>query len=45
MFVAGGANKRLLDRERRAFLDEEWPRIRQVIDRLHIDPAELFERA
>jgi GntR family transcriptional regulator len=45
MFVADGANKRLLDRERRAFLDEEWPRIRQVIDRLRIDPAELFEGA
>jgi GntR family transcriptional regulator len=45
MFVADGATKRLLDRERRAFLDEEWPRIRQVIERLHIDPAELFERA
>ncbi|MBA2919741.1 GntR family transcriptional regulator [Sphingomonas sp. MAH-20] len=45
MFVASGANKRLLDRERRAFLDEEWPRIRQVIERLRIDPAELFERA
>ena len=45
MFVANGANKRLLDRERRAFLDEEWPRIRQVIDRLRIDPAELFEGA
>lgn len=45
MFVADGATKRLLDRERRAFLDEEWPRIRRVIERLHIDPAELFERA
>ena len=45
MFVADGATKRLLDRERRAFLDQEWPRIRQVIERLHIDPAELFERA
>lgn len=45
MFVAEGAAKRLLDRERRAFLDEEWPRIRGVIERLRIDPAELFERA
>jgi GntR family transcriptional regulator len=45
MFVAESATKRLLDRERRAFLDEEWPRIRQVIERLHIDPSELFERA
>lgn len=44
MFVAEGATARLLDRERRAFLDEEWPRIRSVIQRLRIDPAELFER-
>lgn len=44
MFVADGATARLLDRERRAFLDEEWPRIRGVIERLRIDPAELFER-
>lgn len=45
MFVAEGATRRLLDRERRAFLDDEWPRIRRVMDRLQIDPAELFERA
>ena len=45
MFVAAGAAARLLDRERRAFLDEEWPRILGVIERLHIDPADLFERA
>jgi GntR family transcriptional regulator len=44
MFVADGAASRLLDRERRAFLDEEWPRIRSVIERLRIDPAELLER-
>jgi GntR family transcriptional regulator len=45
MFVAEGATRRLLERERRAFLDEEWPRIRGVMSRLHIDPADLFERA
>ena len=45
MFVADGATRRLLDRERRAFLDEEWPRIRRVMDRLRIDPADLLERA
>ena len=43
MFVAEGATSRLLDKERRAFLDEEWPRIRGIIERLRIDPAELFE--
>lgn len=45
MFVAEGATRRLLDRERRAFLDEEWPRIRRVMNRLRIDPAELLEQA
>ena len=45
MFVADGAATRLREQERRAFLDEEWPRIRGVIERLRIDPAELFERA
>ena len=45
MFVADGAAIRLREQERRAFLDEEWPRIRGVIERLRIDPAELFERA
>jgi len=45
MFVAEGATNRLRARERRAFLDEEWPRILSTIERLGIDPAELFERA
>ena len=45
MFVADGATRRLLERERNAFLNEEWPRIRQVIDRLRIDLTELFARA
>ena len=44
MFVADGAATRLREQERRAFLSEEWPRIRGVIQRLRIDPAELFER-
>ena len=44
MFVADGATRKLLASERRAFLNDQWPRIRQVIDRLHIDPSELLER-
>ncbi|ODU22727.1 MAG: GntR family transcriptional regulator [Sphingomonas sp. SCN 67-18] len=43
MFVADGATGRLLARERRIFLDEKWPRVRAVIERLGLDPAELFE--
>ncbi len=45
MFVAEGATERLLESERRAFIDQQWPRIRGVIERLRIDPAELFARA
>ena len=45
MFVAEGATRKLLASEREAFLNEQWPRIRDVIERLRIDPAELFERA
>lgn len=45
MFVAEGATRKLLANEREAFLNEQWPRIREVIERLRIDPAELFERA
>jgi GntR family transcriptional regulator len=45
MFVADGAKAGLLERERRAFLDQEWPRIRGTIERLRIDPTDLFARA
>lgn len=45
MFVAEGATRKLLASERKAFLNDQWPQIRRVIDRLRIDPAELFERA
>lgn len=44
MFVADGATTRLLASERDSFLRSEWPRIRQVIRRLRIDPAILFDR-
>jgi GntR family transcriptional regulator len=45
MFVADGATARLRASEREAFLSEEWPRIRQVIDRLGLDAADLLDRA
>lgn len=44
LFVAPGARARLKDSERSRFLDEEWPEIRQRMDRLGIDPAELLDR-
>lgn len=44
MFVAEGATSRLRVSERELFLKEYWPRIRGMIQRLGIEPAELFER-
>ena len=44
LFVAPGARARLKDSERSRFLNEEWPEIRQRMDRLGIDPAELVDR-
>lgn len=45
MFVVEGAAARLRERERAAFLAEEWPIIRERIVRLGLEPAELLERA
>ena len=45
MFVAEGATARLLVSERETFLNEQWPGIRTLIDRLGIDQSELFEDA
>jgi GntR family transcriptional regulator len=45
LFVAPGARARLRDSERRRFVDEEWPAIRERMDRLGISPAELLERS
>jgi GntR family transcriptional regulator len=44
LFVAPGARARLKDSERSRFLDEDWPEIRERMDRLGIDPAELLDR-
>jgi GntR family transcriptional regulator len=43
-FVAAGARARLKDSERDRFLSEEWPAIRERMDRLGLDPAELLDR-
>lgn len=45
MFVAAGAAGRLREAERRRFLDEEWPAVRERMDRLGIEPADLLQRA
>ena len=44
MFVNAGARDLLLRNERKKFLDEEWPRIREKIERLGLKAKELLER-
>src|SRR3954465_13440001 len=41
LFVNRGARDRLLRAERRRFLEEEWPRVRAMIQRLGLKPQEL----
>ena len=44
LFVASGARSRLRESERKRFLNEEWPAIRDRIDRLGLDPVSLLDR-
>ena len=44
MFVTGGARSRLLREERQRFLENEWPRVLLMIERLGLDPAELLKK-
>jgi GntR family transcriptional regulator len=43
MFINAGARALLLRDEREKFLGEEWPRIRERIARLGLDPGELLD--
>src|SRR5436190_12940425 len=43
MFVNPGARNLLLKGERERFLNEEWPRIQETIQRLGLKPKELLE--
>src|SRR5581483_11794280 len=43
-FVSGGAKARLLEGERKRFLEEQWPQIRATILRLGLGPELLGER-
>lgn len=43
MFVTPGARALLLREERRKFLGEEWPRIRETIERLGLTAEELLD--
>ena len=44
LFVASGARTRLRDGERKRFIEEEWPAVRERMDRLGISASELIER-
>ena len=44
LFVAPGARDRLKESERSRFLTEEWPEIRERMDRLGIEPAQLLDK-
>src|SRR3954468_5779206 len=42
MFINDGARALLLKGERQKFLDQEWPRIRETIERLGLDADDLL---
>ena len=42
MFVIEGARQRLLKDERERFVEKEWPRVLETIDRLGLDASELL---
>ena len=43
MFINSGARNLLLQSERQKFLVEQWPRVRESIQRLGLTPEELLE--
>jgi GntR family transcriptional regulator len=43
MFVKPGAHNLLLQSERQKFLEEQWPRIKQTIERLGLTVKELLK--
>lgn len=45
MYVVEGAADRLRSQERDLFLRQEWPEIRERMDRLGINPADLVQDA
>lgn len=42
--VRKGVRRILLNRERRKFLEKEWPKLRERLDRLEIDIDDLMNR-
>ena len=45
MFVNEGARSQLLKDERQRFIEKEWPKVIETIERLGLDAKELLEQA
>ena len=45
MFVNEGARDKLLKNERQRFMEVEWPRVRETIERLGLDAEDLLKSA
>jgi len=45
MFVTDGARRQLLKDERRRFVEKEWPKVLETIERLGLDATELLSAA
>ena len=45
MFVNDGACKQLLKDERKRFVEKEWPKVLETIDRLGLDATELLSKS
>jgi GntR family transcriptional regulator len=45
MFVTDGARQRLLKDERQRFVEKEWPKVLETIDRLGLDATELLAQS
>ena len=43
MFVTDGAQKQLLKDERRRFVEKEWPKVLETIERLGLDANDLLK--
>jgi GntR family transcriptional regulator len=43
MFVTDGARRQLLKDERQKFVDKEWPKVLETIERLGLDANELLQ--
>jgi len=45
MFVNDGARKQLLKDERKRFVEKDWPKVLDTIDRLGLDATELLSKS